>query len=144
MRRFSITSEPLNIAPLRAALVADPRAGAFAAFEGLVRQQNDGRAVNGLRYETYLELAEREGASIIAEALAKFPILDAHCVHRVGELGIGELAVWVGVSAAHRGPAFDACRHIIDEIKARVPIWKHEHYRDGSADWLHPAKLNPS
>jgi len=144
MRRFSITSEPLTIAPLRAALIADPRAGAFAAFEGLVRQQNDGRAVNGLRYETYLELAEREGEQIMQDALTRFAVLDAYCVHRVGELGIGELAVWVGVSAAHRGPAFDACRYIIDEVKARVPIWKHEHYRDGSAGWLHPEPTLPS
>ncbi|TQU84117.1 molybdopterin-converting factor chain 2, partial [Xanthomonas perforans] len=59
-------------------------------------------------------------------------------VHRVGELRIGDMAVWVGVSAAHRGAAFDACRYIIDEVKARVPIWKHEHYLEGDADWLHP------
>jgi len=94
--------------------------------------------VRGLRYEAYVELAEREGAQIIGEALARFPILDARCVHRIGELGIGDLAVWVGVSSAHRAPAFDACRYIIDEVKARVPVWKHEHYTDGDAQWLHP------
>jgi len=138
MKSFCIDLNPLDTATLRAALHADPRTGAFAAFEGLVRQHNEGRPVRGLRYEAYVELAEREGGQIIAEALARFDIVDARCVHRIGELAIGELAVWVGVSAAHRGPAFAACRYIIDEVKARVPIWKHEHYADGDAQWLHP------
>jgi len=138
VQRFSIQSMPLDIAPLRAALHNDPRAGAFAEFGGLVRQHNDGRPVHGLRYEAYLELAEREGMQIMREALAKFSILDARCVHRIGELNIGELAVWVGVASAHRGPTFDACRYIIDEVKARVPIWKHEYYVDGDSGWLHP------
>jgi molybdopterin synthase catalytic subunit len=82
-------------------------------------------AVDGLRYEAYVSLAEAEGAAILAEALERFDIVQATCVHRVGELAIGDLAVWVGASAAHRGPAFEACRWIIDEVKARVPIWKH-------------------
>jgi len=138
VQHFSIEASPLDIAPLRAALQQDPRAGAFAAFEGLVRQHNEGRLVRGLRYEAYVELAEREGNEIMAEALARFAILDARCMHRIGKLEIGELAVWVGVSSAHRAPAFEACRYIIDEIKARVPIWKHEHYADGASDWLHP------
>jgi len=139
VKRFSIAASPLDIAPLRAALHQDPRAGAFAAFEGLVRQHNEGRPVRGLRYEAYVELAEHEGGEIMQETLAQFPILDARCVHRIGELEIGELAVWVGVTSAHRGPAFEACRHIIDEIKARVPIWKHETYADGDSGWLHPS-----
>lgn len=136
-RVFAIASGPFDIAPLRARLLND-RAGAYAAFEGWVRDHNDGRAVRGLRYESYVELAEAEGRRIVREALDRFGALDACCVHRVGELAIGELAVWVGVSAAHRAAAFDACRWIIDEVKARVPIWKHEHYADGDAGWLHP------
>jgi len=138
VKRFSIAAKPFDLMPLHKTLHDDPRAGAFATFEGLVRQHNEGCQVNGLRYEAYVELAEREGDAIMAEALARFAILDAHCVHRIGALGIGELAVWVGVSSAHRGPAFEACRYIIDEVKARVPIWKHESYADGAADWLHP------
>lgn len=94
--------------------------------------------MDGLDYEAYATLAEREGERIIAEAKARFDVIDARCVHRVGTLTIGDLAVWVGVSAAHRGAAFDACRYIIDETKRRVPIWKREHYREGDADWLHP------
>ena len=83
-------------------------------------------------------LIETEGERIVEEAMRKFDIVDARCVHRIGELRNGELAVWVGVSAAHRGAAFDACRHIIDEVKSRVPIWKQERYREGDAGWLHP------
>jgi len=138
VQRFSIATHPLDIAPLRMALHQDPRTGACAAFEGLVRQHNEGRPVRGLRYEAYVELAEREGNEIMAEALARFAILETRCMHRIGELEIGELAVWVGVSSSHRGPAFEACRYIIDAVKARVPIWKHEYYADGASDWLHP------
>src|SRR6185437_8902467 len=78
-------------------------------------------------------------ARIIEEVLARFEIAQVLCVHRVGELALSELAVWVGVSAAHRDAAFAACRYVIDEIKTRVPIWKHERYADGEAEWLHPA-----
>jgi molybdopterin synthase catalytic subunit len=94
--------------------------------------------VLGLRYDAYAALAEKEGEKVTSEALEKFAVIDARCVHRIGDLGIGELAVWVGVSAAHRDAAFAACRYIIDEVKARVPIWKHERYAEGDAGWLHP------
>ena len=113
-------------------------AGACVVFEGWVRDHNEGRPVRGLAYSSYRALAESEGTRILEEALRRFDIVEAACVHRVGELEIGELAVWVGVSAAHRGPAFEACRWIIDEVKASVPIWKHERYADGDAGWLHP------
>lgn len=135
--RFALSETAFEIAPLREALLS-AQAGAYASFEGWVRDHHGGRAVLGLRYESYAELASSEGAKIIAEALERFAIVEARCVHRVGELGIGELAVWVGVSAAHRDAAFAACRYIIDETKARVPIWKRERYADGEADWLHP------
>ena len=135
--RFSLSDAPFEIAPLRARLLR-PDAGAYAAFEGWVRDHNEGRAAQGLRYEAYARLAETEGERILTEALARFAIADAACVHRVGELAVGELAVWVGVSAAHRDAAFSACRWIIDEVKARVPIWKHERYADGDTSWLHP------
>ena len=137
MKSFAISDQSIDIATLRESL-NERRAGGFASFEGRVRDHNDGRAVNGLRYEAYVELAEAEGARILEEARAKFEILGASAVHRVGDLAIGDIAVWVGVSAAHRDAAFAACRWIIDEIKSRVPIWKHEHYADGGANWLHP------
>lgn len=137
MKRFRISDAPILVDSLRDSLCHET-AGAFVSFEGWVRDHNGGRAVDGLQYEAYVALAEKEGERIVEAALDGFAIVDARCVHRIGELRIGELAVWVGVSAAHRGAAFDACRHIIDEVKSRVPIWKQERYRDGDAGWLHP------
>lgn len=137
MTRFRLSETPFDTATLRAQLL-DARVGGYASFEGWVRDHNDGRAVHGLRYEAYAALAQREGEAILDEALAGFDILDVACVHRTGDLAIGELAVWVGVTAAHRDAAFAACRHVIDEVKSRVPIWKHERYADGDTGWLHP------
>ncbi|MGA9333229.1 MAG: molybdenum cofactor biosynthesis protein MoaE [Rudaea sp.] len=113
-------------------------AGACVTFDGRVRNHNDGRAVLGLAYQAYPALALAEGEKILNEVRRQFAIIDARCVHRVGTLEIGDLAVWVGVSAAHRDAAFAACRYIIDEVKSRVPIWKNERYADGSSGWLHP------
>jgi molybdopterin synthase catalytic subunit len=137
MKRFAISPEPFEIAPLRERLLT-PRAGAYASFEGWVRDHNEGRPVQGLFYESYRELAEAEGERIVEEAIARFDLAAAACVHRTGELALGDLAVWVGASAGHRGPAFEACRWIIDEVKSRVPIWKRERYTTGDTDWLHP------
>lgn len=137
MKRFALSDAPFDPLALRARL-ASAHAGAFASFEGWVRDHNQGRGVDGLRYEAHARLAEAEGEAILSEALERFAIVDARCVHRVGELAIGEMAVWVGVSAAHREAAFDACRWIIDAVKERVPIWKHERYVEGDASWLHP------
>ena len=138
MPRFTIADQPFAIAPLRERVLST-RAGAYASFEGWVREVNAGRPVAALTYEAYHALAESEGETILAEAMQRFAIIDAVAVHRVGRLALGELAVWVGVSAGHRDAAFAACRWIIDEVKSRVPIWKHEHYADGDAGWLHPA-----
>jgi len=135
MNRFRLTGEPLDLAALRAEL-ADPGCGGFVAFEGWVRNFNDGREVRRLEYEAYVPLALREGERIIAEACERFGVTRVLCVHRVGTLAIGELAVWVGVSAPHRDEAFRACRHVIDEVKHRVPIWKQEHYVDGLSGWV--------
>ena len=137
MKTFSLSAEAIDAAALRAAL-SDHRAGACAVFEGWVRDHNEGRPVRGLRYEAYVELAETEGLRIVDEACTRFGIVHAYAAHRTGDLELGELAVWVGVAAAHRDAAFAACRWIIDEVKARVPIWKHERYVDGDAGWLHP------
>ncbi len=134
---FAIDEDEIDPVRLRAAM-ADSRAGAFLVFEGWVRDHHDGRAVTGLDYQAYVELAESEGERILAEAKQRFGVLDARCVHRVGRLALGALAVWVGVSAGHRDAAFAACRYIIDEVKQRVPIWKREHYVDRDPAWLHP------
>ena len=137
MKAFALTGEAIDAAALRARL-ADAGAGAVVCFEGTVRNTHEGRAVGALGYEAYAELAEREGGAIVAQALERFAITRALAVHRTGELAIGETSVWVGVSAPHRGAAFDACRFLIDEIKSRVPIWKHERYADGVSEWKHP------
>jgi molybdopterin synthase catalytic subunit len=131
---FRITSAVIDPAARKRELERST-AGACVTFEGWVRNHNDGEAVQALEYEAHQAIAEKEGARIVAEALERFKVAAVHCEHRVGKLAIGDCAVWVGVSADHRGAAFDACRYVIDETKARVPIWKKEHYADGSA-WL--------
>ena len=137
MTNFHISGEAIDVSAL-ARRLADARAGACATFEGWVRDHNEGRGVKRLDYQAYVPLAQAEGERILAEARARYAIVGALCVHRTGALAIGDLAVWVVVSAAHRGAAFDACRYIIDEVKKRVPIWKNEHYADGESGWLHP------
>jgi len=131
---FKISEEPIAIAPLREATL-DDTAGGFASFEGWVRNHHGGKGVLSLEYSSYAILAEKEGNRVIQEALEKFEIVKATCHHRVGHLSIGDIAVYVAVSAAHRDAAFAACRYIIDTIKSRVPIWKKEHYEDGSTAW---------
>jgi molybdopterin synthase catalytic subunit len=135
MAAFRFSRTALDVAALRAEL-ADPACGGYAAFEGWVRDHNEGERVRRLEYEAFEALAVREGERIIAAARERFGVAHALCAHRVGELGIGELAVWVGVSAAHRDEAFRACRFIIDEVKHRVPIWKKEHYVGGDSGWV--------
>jgi molybdopterin synthase catalytic subunit len=132
---FRISSTTLKPTTLRRKLL-DPRAGGYVSFEGRVRNRNAGRKVRRLEYETYRELAEKEGTRIIAEARRKFAIISAACVHRCGRLQVGDIAVWAGATAEHRGAAFAACSYIIDETKKRVPIWKKEHYATGRAKWI--------
>ena len=138
MKPFAISGEQIdvNVCALR---LANERAGALVTFEGWVRNHNEGQQVGSLEYEAYVPLAESEGARILAEAEERFALTGAAAVHRTGHLRIGELAVWVGVTAEHRGAAFDACRYIIDEAKARLPIWKKEHYAGGATAWINCA-----
>ena len=134
---FSLSNTPIDTEALKR-LVNTPEAGAYVAFEGWVRENNEGKKVTALEYEAYEELAVKEGQKILDEA-KKFHILKAHCVHRTGPLKIGDLAVMVVVSSAHRKEAFVACEFIINEIKKRVPIWKRESYADGSTSWVNCA-----
>ena len=135
---FAITSDVIDPETLKRSLMAEA-AGACVCFEGWVRDHNDGAAVTALEYEAHRSIAESEGEKILEEARERFAIVSARCEHRVGKLAIGDCAVWVGVTAPHRGAAFDACRYIIDETKQRVPIWKKEHYRDGQSGWVNCA-----
>jgi molybdopterin synthase catalytic subunit len=130
---FSHTAPSLETLRLQ---VTDRAAGAYTAFEGWVRDHNEGEQVLRLEYEAYEALGVKEGERIIAEAMERYGVTGARCMHRLGSLEIGDLAVWVGVSSAHRDEAFEACRYIIDEVKHRVPIWKKEHYVDGDSGWV--------
>jgi molybdopterin synthase catalytic subunit len=134
---FVLADAAIDAVALRRAL-EHPAAGAVCVFEGVVRDHHGGRPVLGLRYDAYRELAVSEGCRIMDGVRARYGLHAALCVHRLGALAIGEVAVWIGTSAAHRDAAFAACREAIDAIKADVPIWKHERYADGDAQWLHP------
>ncbi len=135
MMRFSLSPVSVDTTALRAQL-QHAGSGGFCSFEGWVRNSNEGRDVDGLDYEAYAELALSEGERIVEEAIHRYGVTDARCVHRTGSLHVGDLAVWVGVSAPHRDEAFRACRYIIDEIKHRLPIWKKEHYLVGESTWV--------
>ena len=120
------------------AAVASPAHGASTLFLGVVRDHNDGRAVDGIEYMAYESMAERELGRIVTEAEARFPGVHVTVEHRLGLLAIGDASVGIAVSHAHRAPALDAQRYVIEELKRRVPIWKREHYADGSRDWVDP------
>ena len=139
---FTLAASAIDPEALKARL-AHPAAGALATFEGRVRNHADGRGVRLLEYQVYPELAQAEGERVVAEALARFDIIAAHCTHRSGILHIGDMAVWVGIAAAHRGAAFDACRYIIDEVKQRLPIWKRETYAEGDSGWVNCQVVAP-
>lgn len=110
--------------------------GATAVFVGTVRDNHQGRAVIGLEYEGYVPMAEKQMRAILAEAGARWSLLEARAVHRLGSLKVGEAAVAVVVRSGHRAEAFEACRFVIEAIKARVPVWKKESYSDGGSEWV--------
>ena len=111
--------------------------GGIVSFAGVVRNHHAGREVIRLEYSAYGAMAEAECARIVAEAEARWPVAVA-LAHRIGVVPIGENAVLVVAAAAHREDAFEACRHVIDAVKSRVPIWKREYYADGSVAWVDP------
>ena len=133
---FELSDKLLDTAALRAAMTPEPKAGALVVFEGWVRDHNEGQPVISLTYEAAEALCRVDAEKIFAEAREKFGVLGVRVAHRVGRLTPGEVAVWVGVTAAHREAAFQACRYVIDELKMRLPIWKKEHAADGAARWI--------
>ena len=132
MKEFKITSNLIDSQTIG----ENSGIGARSVFEGTVRDTNDGHDVTKLEYECYESLAMKEGNKILGEAIEKFGLIDAFCIHRIGTLEIGETAVIVVATSGHRDEAFKGCRYIIDEVKCRVPIWKKEHYQDGETEWL--------
>lgn len=138
MSDFLLTDAPIVPAPLADAM-RDPSAGAFVAFEGWVRDRHHGREVRALEYEAFAEMAASEGQRLLYEARRRFAICRARAVHRTGALAVGDCAVWVGVTAAHRQEAFLASRWIMDAIKERLPVWKKEFFAEGPPVWIHAA-----
>jgi molybdopterin synthase catalytic subunit len=130
-----ITEDPINPADVFETDI-DPASGAVTVFCGVVRNENEGRPVRGIFYDCYREMARREIDTIVTDAIARFGLSAARVVHRVGELAVGEVSMLVLVSSGHRDVSFDALRHIVDAVKARVPIWKKERYDDGDDRWL--------
>jgi len=131
----------LSVDPIALPDRPDHASGAAVVFEGRVRVENEGREVLALEYEAFGEMARTEGDRVLAEAVERFGVRSAECVHRTGRLELGELAVLVRVMAGHRREAFEACAWIMDQLKARVPIWKKEFYVEGDSGWIHPAPV---
>ena len=132
---FALLDEAIDAEHLKDFL-QDEQCGALATFEGWVRNHNNDSRVTSLTYYGYEKLAINQGKLIIEEAKRLFDIENAVAIHRIGALEIGDMAVWVGVSSKHRYPAFDACKWILDTIKADIPVWKQEFYQDEPSKWL--------
>lgn len=130
-----IEEKPLPVQQYRTALPASPGSGGYVCFEGHVRNSNNGRTVTHLEYEVYDTLALKELQRICESACERFQLHFARAVHRKGRLDIGEPAVIIQVLSRHRKEAFEGCRYIIDRLKAQVPVWKREHYDDGTHIW---------
>lgn len=134
VRLIAVRESELSVDEVRAA-VADPAAGGIALFAGAVRDSDHDRGVSGLSYSAHPSAAGE--LRRVAEAIVeKYPVIGIAAVHRVGDLAIGDLAVVLAVSCPHRAEAFDACRDLIDILKASVPIWKHQRFDDGTAEWV--------
>ena len=133
---FALLDKPIDDKRLKQALMNDG-CGALATFEGWVRNHNNARPVTKLTYYGYEKLALNEGKKLVEQAYAQFAIEKIVAIHRIGDLSIGDMAVWIGAVSAHRYPAFDACRWLLDAIKADIPVWKQEFYANGRESlWL--------
>jgi molybdopterin synthase catalytic subunit len=134
----SLTREPIDANALIGA-VSSKEHGAIILFLGVVRDVNEGRRVTGIEYSAYEGMARAELHRIASEAVAKFAAGDIAIVHRLGQLALEEASVGIAVAHAHRDEAYALSRWVIEELKRRVPIWKCEHYVDGSREWVDPS-----
>jgi len=137
--RAAIVDGPIDPARLLAE-VASPANGALVLFVGTVRDVNAGRPVTGIDYSTYAGMADRELGEIVREACERFGTRHVVVEHRVGTLGLGEASVAIAAAHPRRAQAYEASRYVIEQIKKRVPIWKREHYTDGSREWVDPTR----
>ncbi|HEX9310315.1 MAG TPA: molybdenum cofactor biosynthesis protein MoaE [Gemmatimonadaceae bacterium] len=140
MRRATIVTRQINPATL-VAEVQSKEFGAVSLFVGTVRDTNDDRSVMAIEYSAYTSMAESELATILVEAENRFGVTAMVVEHRIGELALGDVSVAIAAAHAHRAPAMDCTRFLIEEIKKRVPIWKLEHYTDGGRDWVDPTRV---
>ena len=134
---FRVTTEPLDVQQVHD-LVKSSADGAVVTFDGIVRDNFDGREVRYLEYEAYAAMAEKKMADIAAEMQDKFAVGDVAMVHRIGRLEIGESSILIAVAAPHRQPAFEACAYAMDRVKQEVPVWKKEFFADGESHWVQP------
>jgi molybdopterin synthase catalytic subunit len=134
VRLIDVRETALSVDEVRAA-VADPAAGGIVLFAGTVRDLDHDQPVTELSYSAH-PTAQAELRRVAEQIARKYPVTAIAAVHRVGDLAIGDLAVVAAVSCPHRGEAFEACRALIDELKASVPIWKHQRFTDGTAEWV--------
>jgi molybdopterin synthase catalytic subunit len=116
--------------------VKSERAGAIAIFLGTVRNFSEAGRVQGIRYESYVKMAEQRLREIEEELYSRWPVEKVRIVHRIGELALGDISVAVAVSTPHRAEAFEACRHAMERIKREVPIWKEERLVGGRKKWV--------
>ena len=141
MKRVAIVSRAIDPASLIAE-IQSPQFGAISLFVGTVRDTNDGRPVEALDYSAYTAMAESELAEIVSEAGARFGAPAIVVEHRIGPLELGDVSVAIVSAAEHREPAIECTRYVIEEIKKRVPIWKREHYSDGTSEWVDPTRAS--
>jgi molybdopterin synthase catalytic subunit len=137
IRLAEIRAEPLSVDEVRAA-AADQAAGAMAMFLGVIRDHDHGREVARLSYTAHPSAAAELG-KVAEKIAASFPVRAIAVLHRTGDLQLGDLAVVAAVSADHRGEAFAACEALINELKATVPIWKHQFFAGGESEWVNSA-----
>lgn len=130
-----VTTDEINLADALAK-VKNPDHGAIDFFVGLVRNNHNGKDVSGITYDAHDKLAEKSFDEICREAMGFWPGTHYAVLHYKGELPVGGTSIVIAVSSAHRAESFEACRYVIDEIKARAPVWKREHYREGKSEWL--------
>lgn len=130
----AVVAEPLSVDEVLAA-VAHPRAGAVVMFVGAVRDHDGGRGVTRLDYSAHPQAGDVL-RRLVGEAGSRPGVVSAAAVHRAGTLAVGDLAVVLAVAAEHRREAFEACQALIDELKARTPIWKHQVFDDGDSVWV--------
>jgi molybdopterin synthase catalytic subunit len=131
----AVVAEPIDAARVLGDALS-PADGAALLFWGVVREQNDGRAVAQLEYHAYEAMAEREMLRIADEARERWATGDIRVVHRVGLLQVGEASIAIAVAAPHRGEAYEASRYVIEQVKQRVPVWKREGYVEGDREWV--------